>query len=360
MPKTKTFNSKYGDLLRTTTIPEIATSDEADLLRKPLNEIIKQNLPKKLFRYRECNEYSIDAFRRNLIFFNTPNNFNDPHDCLVYFDNNRIDRELEFIKTMPLNTIIKSAYETKTLPPFLNEAFPQEMTNGIFNQPQEYFEKVINDAPNMLDDYIKFIENEIKSACNTVLSHFRNNPKIACFSQNIKQPLMWSYYANSHKGFALEYNFNNYVPKCENCKNKCANFTTYELYPIVYSNRRYDATDFAMSLVSGRIFQMMGVEPTYSKFSSVPDKLALQKANTYKSTCWNHEREWRMQLHCINRDNQRNWLYCKPIAIYFGCHISDINRDILLKYAKDNEVTPFQMDEQLSKAEYKMNYSKIR
>jgi len=360
MPKTKTFNSRYGDLLRETIVPEISTYDETTLLRKPLVDMINSNLPRRLFRYRECNEYSIDAFRKNLIFFNTPNNFNDPHDCLVYFNEKLIQEHLEFVKALPLADIISNAYKTRTLPPFFDEAFPKEMIEGIFNQPQEYFEKTINEASDILANYMSFVETEIREARNTVLLHFRTNPKIACFSQSIREPLMWSYYANSHKGFALEYDFVEFVPKCDNCNNKCMNYATYELYPVVYTNKRYDATEFAMALVSGRIFQTLGVDPKHSKFSSIPDKLALQKANTYKATCWRHEKEWRMQLHCLNKDNQQKWLYCKPKAIYFGCQISDVNRDILLRYAKDNDIKPYQMDEQLSKPEYKMNYLQIK
>jgi len=57
---------------------------------------------------------------------------------------------------------------------------------------------------------------------------------------------MWDRYADGYKGFALEYNFSNYVTsKCVNCSKKCDNLIIPNLLPIVYSNKRYDVTEIA-------------------------------------------------------------------------------------------------------------------
>lgn len=359
MPKSKTFNTKYGELLRNTFVPDHVSDEEAWQLRQPLIEMVKQNMPRKLYRYRSCNEHSIDAFRKNRIYFNTPNNFNDPHDCLVYFDYKRIQQEIESTDVAEYVRIIKTLRDNREIPKIFNEVFPSELIEEMLALPSEDLTQKADELQNNFDRIIASLKNEIENICYNILFHFKDVPKLACFSQNIKEPLMWSYYADSHKGFALEYDFTNFSYKCANCSDICDNFAVHDLFPIVYTNTRYDATDFALMLMIEKIHNSGGFQALKTKYTSIPDRLAVQKANTYKATCWRHEKEWRMKLLCKS-NSQRNWLECKPKAIYLGSSISELYRDVLLKYAKENSIIAYQMDIQPLKREHKMNHTKIK
>ncbi len=43
----------------------------------------KKNIPRKLYKYSELNEYFFDSISKNSLFFNSPNAFNDPYEPLL-------------------------------------------------------------------------------------------------------------------------------------------------------------------------------------------------------------------------------------------------------------------------------------
>ena len=45
-----------------------------------------KSIPKKLYKYRECNEQNIDALKKKQIWFSSPNYWNDKADVTVAFD----------------------------------------------------------------------------------------------------------------------------------------------------------------------------------------------------------------------------------------------------------------------------------
>lgn len=116
MPRGKNFNTEYWELLEKTVVPESISFENACDLQRPLTEFVKQYLPRRLFRYRVCNELSIDAFRKNRIYFNSPYNFNDPHDSLVYYDYDRIQREIDAVNTIDYTKVFEDILATKQIP----------------------------------------------------------------------------------------------------------------------------------------------------------------------------------------------------------------------------------------------------
>lgn len=77
----------------------------------------------------------------------------------------------------------------------------------------------------------------------------RNYTLTACFSENGLNETLWIKYANQHKGFALIYdleNKENYLcGKEEKCNNCSFNHFFHPLYSVYYSNKSYDATEYA-------------------------------------------------------------------------------------------------------------------
>lgn len=92
---------------------------------------------------------------------------------------------------------------------------------------------------------------------------------------------MWAHYANNHKGFALGYNFrNNRISKCSNYpKRDCPNIRNSMIYPIIYSDKRYDATGYGQWIVLRRLYHETGmlIEKPYD------DNLFTLKAALHKS-----------------------------------------------------------------------------
>ena len=98
---------------------------------------------------------------------------------------------------------------------------------------------------------------------------------IACFCESVQSVLMWSHYASSHTGFALEYNFR------PTLKNPIKNVV---IAPVIYQDHRIDISSYLV----WAFLIIWGVRTTN------PDMLASIKNALYKSMDWAYEKEWRL------------------------------------------------------------------
>jgi len=354
----KPFYKMYDELLSKTIISGSVSTEEYINQNKSIINLVRNNIPKRLFRYRSCNEISIDAFKNNRIYFNSPNNFNDPNDSLIFINLKQIQEEFDSFNKNNFSEMIKHIIKTKEIPEYFKILLPKEIINNILSVTNKQFEKYIND--NNIAHLLSYIEDKSYINLNTLIRVIRSSVMISCFSEEIYQPLMWSYYADSHKGFALEYDFTKIKHKCDNCQKICDDYLSFDLFPIVYTNHRYNATDYAKYILINDEYSRSGYLLSNNILNTNPDQLALKKICTYKATCWKHEKEWRMILRCILSKKYINWIECKPIAIYLGANISEIFNDILIKYAKNNEIDIFKMDLQMNNNEFKMCYNQIK
>src|ERR1039457_1140504 len=78
---------------------------------------------------------------------------------------------------------------------------------------------------------------------------------------------MWSHYASSHTGFALEYDFTS----------ERDHYIEGNLFPVIYRDEVFDLTDFALAVLMHR-----------PRSEVAPKLAAMQKARD-----WAYEREWR-------------------------------------------------------------------
>jgi Protein of unknown function (DUF2971). len=132
-------------------------------------------IPKKIYKYEPLSIQALANLKSELIYFNSPSNFNDPFDCNMALEVNApyVD-EIPFIKTFLLE-------ETKG-------------TDG---------EVTIEGSS----------ENEIAAMGMVVANHYMDDRKawafnsygICCFSEANDNLLMWSHYASSGRGFCLEF-----------------------------------------------------------------------------------------------------------------------------------------------------------
>lgn len=122
------------------------------------------------FRYRPDNEYTIDELKNSYIYFQNPKFLNDPFDCYP-----------------KLMTITKNIAELtniyQTIEPHLNPAEKQNFKNQFDKNNFENFREFLEE----------FLEKYVYSF------------GIACLTMTPANHLMWSHYANFHKGICLQY-----------------------------------------------------------------------------------------------------------------------------------------------------------
>lgn len=194
--------------------------DNADLSYSEMGKMMDQYRPKKLYRYMRFDDYWEKNIFEGQVYLSEASNLNDPFDCLVYI-NHKVYIEYMF------QTVCK--------------IFPQ-MDRKVLRETVK-----------------ASVDDEIDKQISNMKKKFR----IACFTENSLSPLMWAHYAESHKGFCLEYDLTR-IPE------------GYRLgiLPVIYSDERYDVTN---AVVTRDINLLMN--PYY-----------------FKSSHWKYEKEWRMVI----------------------------------------------------------------
>lgn len=213
--------------------------------------------PKTLFKYEAINTYSLRNLKNASLYFNKPSSFNDPFDCSIMLDSvNYSDEDLVRL----FNNMIDAG--------------------EIYGFPRA---SSLGDLPN---DFSQQVANGLRKAVLDKQNFCLNNIGCTCFSETNIHLLLWSHYANGHRGICLE--FDTSSPLFE----KIFNVTYSDDYPK---------------------FNPIEVILNKERFSSDRSLFAPLLA---KFTCWEYEREWRA-FH-----QEPNKLYTYPVealkAVYFG------------------------------------------
>lgn len=242
---------------------------------------LKEHIPEKLYRYRKINDDSISELNTDTIWLSNANNFNDPYDSFIG-KNFRDKLHEEYLDEMyqRCSYLFKWRDRVPSKPEFLMES---------------------NNHP------------DTKELSTNIRSKFL----ISCLSERNDSILMWSHYADSHKGFCLEYDFKN-LPLNHDIRTK--------LYPVIYSNHIANP--------------------------KVKDKIQIFFS---KSIEWNYEKEWRIIKENKNNKNGENYSVPSPKAIYLGSKVDKSSQKVkkIIELAHKKNIIVYQM--QIDCNEYKLN-----
>lgn len=208
--------------------------------------------PSSLFKYRALDIYSLFSLINNEIWLASPRSFNDPFDCAYYIDRSISDAEI----VDHLNSVAEGQ----------GEARHYKLEDADENR------KKIENALDSFEEYLQKVGTYSLSATPFDVP-------------------MWSYYADNHRGFCIEYERS---PENELGSRACVRV-------------QYSATEFA-SFDALRIFQEDGLE-------NVSDRIL-----THKAPGWEHEQEWRLIYSWTEEDEvQRAYhLSARTKSIIFG------------------------------------------
>ena len=335
--KVKTMDrSVFGRLLDSVVISEGMSAEEMMKTVMPIREAISEMMPEQLFRFRSCDDMHIDAFERDAIYAVTADSFNDPHDTLLKYDMEGIRQYVEWVMSMEGLEQLKAFFAQGN--DFIDEVkmmLPEVAWTSLKAGLQA------TEDLTTLKDRVETSKQQMLSLISTlfpVLSAFSKRfSTIACFSEDVKSILMWSHYADSHKGFALEYDFR---PTLTMPLERGA------LYPVVYSDERYDASLY----IAWQFMHVLGFD------SKNPDITAFSKVALHKSKVWAYEREWRIidpgphdPIH-----PKPSVIHYKPLAIYYGENIPNVKLEILNRIAVAKGIWEYKMDVDETSKVYEM------
>jgi len=184
---------------------------------------------------------------------------------------------------------------------------------------------------------------------------------VGCFSESVESTLMWSHYADNHKGFVLNYNFQElYSVDIGNGDIKASLFVDQKLFPVIYSENRYDATKYLEYHFMLDIYRLRGItfnDPFYDKFF-------YYKWLLFKSLDWSYEREWRIIKLMDNEINNKKPDYAciariPPLEIFLGAEVSKENEMKLTSIARKKGLRIFKMEIADDEKEFKLNSVEI-
>jgi len=273
---------KFREMLESISLPDNDNNPIQGI--ESIQNLLLTNTPKRLFRYRPFNENSLSAFLHDEIWASKPDAFNDPFDSYPGVD------LIEIVAA--LDGYLGKEVREKILP-----------TDVLLKLLIEAFQDVVN---------VGSINN------------------IACFSENDNSSLMWAHYADSYKGFVLEYNFTEINGLCQVvCEKrdlkKCNKFEmAYPLFPVIYDEKKFNA-------IIHFLWFILDKSCTKDKFMK-PDILISIKPFLYKNKTWEYEKEWRL----LTEINPKSVI--KPKAVYITDKISKINRYVIEKIANDKNI----------------------
>lgn len=348
------FKKEFGLLLNDTTIPSDVSKEEHFSRLLPIDNLARDNMPLKLYRYRICNELNIDSFDKDTIWAVNPSKFNDPHDSLFFADRDYLYKSIYsgFTSEFRVN-IWRFFHQYQSLPDIYTRSYGIEFVKQI---EKKLAIMTIDEVRDMNIEPPTF--EQISSIVDEAQKYMRSNTKIACLSESINNSLMWAHYADYHKGFALEYNFSNNVArcKCDKCDitnhPNCPERKFVKLYPVVYSNRQYDATQFVEWYIAFMNAHFQNIDFKLPK----ADNLYSEKVYLNKSKIWSYEREWRLICDCGKNVGTDSMMLenNKPTAIYYGAQISPINKKILQKLCENKEIQQYEIYIDTKSDKYKL------
>jgi len=144
---------------------------------------------------------------------------------------------------------------------------------------------------------------------------------IFCLSEVNDNPLMWSHYADSHKGVCVEY---------------------------VTSENRIFGCDLIRA-------DYVKCYPTFSS-TDYPDQAHIRRYLSAKSIHWEYEREWRVIYHSLGIQNAPT---NELTAVILGCRISDHDRRAILEAIAMRKETTAVYQSRLDEKAFQLKFEKL-
>jgi hypothetical protein len=182
--------------------------------------------------------------------------------------------------------------------------------------------------------------SQIYEATRALKETLRKNVRIICFAEEYLSMLMWSHYADNHKGFAIIYDRND----IENAENYTIDGKLIRKKPILrqvtYAEKQSDLTVEIEEYVRAYRMENLGdvVAPTPSLSQ---DKL--RKMITEKSPDWSYEKEWRTIPRHISLEHESNlgYMSIKPKGIILGSMCSDDHQRQIIEICDEKKIPAF-------------------
>lgn len=241
----------------------------------------KCQAPASIYKYFRDDQRNVEAVKSNKLWYSAPCKFNDVFDCDILIDEKAI-----------LNSALKQFPDRRGVRP----------GSPVWKEVQK---KIVKEIPTL----------------RATLDGLKTKTGIACLSESDDSILMWSHYANNHRGMCVEYDLL-----------KINEQLCFSPVPVVYGGERV---------------HFGTIEP--DKFEAESHRVLIESLTT-KSQEWDYEREWR-----IIRDdgacgpkwdaNKNGALLdmVRPNSIILGCMAKPKLEEEIKAYCNEERINLYKM-----------------
>jgi hypothetical protein len=261
-----------------------------------------EHFPNSFFKYRDLSKRTIQNISANTIWLAEIASLNDPFECSLQFDND------ECLRVFFSDSLFYKNFKDK----FGIELTKSEIEGIITsNKPYHAYEKLCITKNIILNTSAdKQLQLALKR-WDEIIEETNQNIRICSFSELNDSLLLWSHYADEHKGICIEYDLLE--------EGEVRPF----LQPIIYSEKIY-------------------------KIATFEELTTLRKIGSTLIKCkdWEYEAEWRLTLFKRNDILPNTITISKPKSVYLGTrfHLNDeILKKQLFKILEEREIPVFQM-----------------
>lgn len=249
------------------------------------------NLPSSIYKYRSIDERSLQNLRDGTIWLADPATLNDPYECSFMIDPGR--SRVDLTKYLTIGDIDQ----------LVRGGFPEELLSACDGTTSTraamidalYADYPVEEREKMKPLLLRFIDERNEDFAREASVALRSSFKLCSFSERVDSTLMWSHYADSHKGYCIEYDIRS-LPESD--------LRTRLLYPVIYSEDVFDATELFETDPAGRNI-------AYTLLAGLT-----------KASDWKYECEWRLMFPNGLLDSPRPWPMPTPTGVYLGARIS--------------------------------------
>ena len=292
------------------------------------NNIFKNSV----YRYRSCTDCAVDAFKKDRLYFSSPKYFNDPFDAVIHVNENKL-----------LASILRN----------LDEGMVSYLDAKV-GDPTSFVDTANKDLllkhtqnPDYRVAFLALIQKTIDAVKNNLLT----NSKTICFCEEYLSTLMWSHYADYHKGFVLAYEKD--TLKQAGCCNEQDETipATLKLDKIRYQSQMKDYGEFFYEYFPTIC---KGVPPVlYSRF--------LAEMLFSKTMEWEYEKEWRLCSIPIDftKPDPAHYISVRPWAVFLGAKMPAKQKWQLYNIAKKKRIAVFEIWTNDLSPEFRLNFQKV-
>lgn len=271
-------------------------------------------IPDTLCRFRPVNSNTLWQLQENTQFFSTANYYDDPFDTYFKIDFQKLQNIYKSIQEMLSTGNIELIKNFSSMFEISGDDLIQNLTHNPLNLP---------DMNQSLTNLRNLIQKNIWSIC---------------FCENPLNETMWLKYAANHTGFALTYDFNDIgtylCGKEEKCKQCTIKNYPPVIYPMYYSEEKYDATLYALGLMVLANANMNNTQlpSALQFFIDLSGRWQWQRISLIKKRCHHYDKEWRMlSLVPLSKGSQ---IKLKPKSVIIGLKTLQHEKELIISSAK--------------------------